>query len=75
MLDTEGKDLPEDVASFIARGTIDDKRISSFVLLTSKKNIEWYRIDAGDQTAGSIRVIKTNCATEVPLTRATAFAP
>lgn len=58
VLDTEGKDLPEDVASFFARGTIDDKRISSFVSRTSKKNIEWYWVDAGDQAAGSIRVIE-----------------
>ena len=47
VLDTEGEELPEDVASFFARGTIDEKRISSFVSLTSKKNIQWNWIDAG----------------------------
>lgn len=57
VLDTEGKDLPEDVASFFAQGPIDKKRIFSFVPLVEKKNIEWRWIDAGDQKAGSIRVI------------------
>src|SRR5713101_6019755 len=31
VLDTEGKPLPEDVASFFAHGSIDEKRIASFV--------------------------------------------
>jgi len=58
VLDTEGEDLPEDVATYFARGPIDEKRMLSFPQLVEKKNIEWHWIDAGDQMAGSIRVIK-----------------
>lgn len=58
VLDTEGESLPEDVASFFSRGPIGEKGIASFKPLMIKKNIEWRSIDAGDQTAGSIRIIK-----------------
>jgi len=34
VLDTEGKPLPEDVASFFAYGSIDEKRLASFIPLT-----------------------------------------
>jgi hypothetical protein len=58
VLDTEGKPLPEDVASFFAHGSIDEKRLASFIPLTQKSNIEWCWVDVGDRRAGSIRVIK-----------------
>lgn len=58
ILDTEGNPLPEDVASFFAYGSIDAKTLAAFGGLTAKKNIEWYWIDAGDRSAGSIRVVK-----------------
>lgn len=58
VIDTEGNPLPEDVTAFFAKGPIDAGRIQSFIPLVSKKNIEWVWIDAGDQKAGSIRVIK-----------------
>ncbi len=58
VLDTEGKALPEDVASFFAHGAIDEMQMASFKPRVEKKNIEWYVVDAGDQKAGSIRVIK-----------------
>lgn len=58
VLDTEGKDLPEDVASFFAYGSIDETRLAAFIPLMARKNIEWYWVDAGDGSAGSIRVIK-----------------
>lgn len=58
ILDTEGDPLPKDVASFFAKGSIDDRRIASFVPLMNKKGIEWYWDDAGDKNAGSIRVVK-----------------
>ena len=68
VLDTEGKPLPEDVASFFAYGRIDEKRLASFPPLMTKKNIEWYWVDAGDQKAGSIcamkRAIKKNEVTQ-----------
>lgn len=62
VMDTEGKPLPQDVASFFAHGTIDQKRITSLLPLVEKKGIEWCWIDAGDGKAGSIRV------TERPVT-------
>jgi hypothetical protein len=58
VLDTEGKDLPNDVACFSARGSIDKDRIDSFIRIMSKKGIEWCWVDAGDKKAGSIRVIR-----------------
>ncbi len=58
VLDTQGDPLPEDVASFFAQGAIDDGHLKSFAKLIGKKGIEWYCVDAGDQKAGSICVIK-----------------
>lgn len=58
VMDTEGEPLPEDVASFFAHGPINEMSINSFIPLMSKKQIEWYWVDAGDKKAGSIRVIK-----------------
>lgn len=58
VMDTEGDDLPEDVASFYAKGPINENRLSSFTSLLEKKNIEWYPVDAGDQRAGLIRAIR-----------------
>src|SRR5262249_20011276 len=58
VIDTTGKPLPKDVASFFARGAIDDTKLRSFEPLLKRKSIEWYWIDAGDQNAGSIRVVQ-----------------
>jgi len=58
VMDTVGKDLPEDVAAFPAQGSIDAGQVTSCVSLMNKKNIECCWIDAGDQKAGSIRVVK-----------------
>jgi len=58
VIDTEGSPLPKDVTAFFAQGAIDGGRIQSFIPLVNKKNVEWAWIDAGDQKAGSIRVIK-----------------
>lgn len=58
VLDTEGDPLPQDVAAFFAHGPIDEHQVASFAPLTRKKNIEWCWVDAGDQKAGSIDVIK-----------------
>ena len=58
VLDTEGEPLPEDVASFFAQGSIDEEKFDFFARLISKKSIEMCLVDAGDQNAGSIRVIK-----------------
>jgi hypothetical protein len=56
--DTKGKPLPEDVASFFARGEMDEIKLRSFEPLLKKKSIEWCWVDAGDQKAGSIRVVQ-----------------
>lgn len=56
VMDTEGDDLPRDVASFFATGPIDAGRLASFIPLMRKKNIEWCWVDAGDQRAGAIGV-------------------
>jgi hypothetical protein len=58
LMDTEGRDLPKDVWSFYAQGTVDAERIASFKEPLRKKNIDWHWIDAGDLKAGSIGVIK-----------------
>ena len=63
VLDTEGKPLPVDVATYFARGVIDETQLKSFRLYVEKKNIEWYPVDEGDLNAGSIRVI-TRAANE-----------
>jgi len=57
-LDTEGKDLPADVASFFARGAITAEQMASFEPLMFKKNIELYWVDTGDRSAGLIRVLR-----------------
>lgn len=58
VLDTEGKDLPRDVASFFATGKIEAAHFSAFKSLIEKKNIEYYLVDAGDRKAGSIQVVR-----------------
>jgi hypothetical protein len=58
VLDTEGKPLPQDVNSFFACGPIDGGRLAYFMSVMEKKSIEWYWVDAGDQKAGSIRVMR-----------------
>ena len=55
VMDTEGEDLPADVAAFFARGPIRESEIGRFRELTGSKNILWADLDAGDAQAGSIR--------------------
>jgi hypothetical protein len=57
-LDTDGAELPRDVWSFYAQGAVAPARIASFAEPLGKRNIEWSWVDAGDQRAGSIRVLK-----------------
>jgi hypothetical protein len=59
VMDTEGKPLPEDVASFFAHGPTDEKRILSFIPMMGKKKIESNFVDAGDRNAGLISVRST----------------
>jgi hypothetical protein len=55
VMDTEGRDLAQDVAAFFARGPIRAAEIGRFRELTGRKNILWADLDAGDAKAGSIR--------------------
>ena len=55
-MDTEGVELPEDVAAFYATGVIDEVKLGSFVSRMNKNNIEYNRFDGGDNSAGAITV-------------------
>src|SRR5262249_1129474 len=55
VIDTEGKELPQDVARFFARGPIGEVEIAAFRQRTNRKNIVWGDLDAGDGEAGFIR--------------------
>ncbi len=57
VMDTDGDELPEDVASFVARGQINEQQMESFSFLLARKNIDWHWIDAGDRKAGSVSVV------------------
>lgn len=56
VVDTEGDPLPEDVQAFTAIGEINEERIMSFRPMVEKNNIIWSWMDAGDNSAGYIRV-------------------
>jgi len=58
VLDTEGRDLPKDVACFTAEGAMEEGHIDWFVRLMSRKHIRCEMIDAGDGGAGAIRIVK-----------------
>ncbi|MDR3405889.1 MAG: ImmA/IrrE family metallo-endopeptidase [Chthoniobacter sp.] len=58
VMDTEGKPLPEDVACYVAKGTIDGKRLAEFDAALGRKNIECYSVDAGDRRAGMIELLR-----------------
>lgn len=66
VMETEGKDLPQDVASFFAQGSIDGKKIATFLPQMAKKNITCCWLDAGDQKAGSIRVLQRGTKDKEP---------
>jgi hypothetical protein len=58
VLDTEGKELPEDVYFSPAHGPIGENEISNYRRRTNNKNIVWDDLDAGDGKAGSIQCVK-----------------
>lgn len=58
VMDTEGNPLPEDVKSFSAHGVICPSRLIEFQQKLKERNIVWKTIDAGDNRAGSIRIIQ-----------------
>lgn len=58
VMDTEGEQLPEDVAVFYARGPVDKNKINAFIPLIERRKIEWRWMDAGDGYGGGIKVIQ-----------------
>lgn len=58
VMDTEGQELPQDVATFFAQGIIDQTRLNGFRTLIAAKHIDWHLVDAGDTSAGLIKVLK-----------------
>lgn len=56
VLDTDGKDLPEDVVMFIAQGAIDREQFDTYVSRMNNRGIFVRKIDAGDGSAGSISI-------------------
>lgn len=66
VIDTEGKPIPDDVASFFAHGRVDEKQFASFQTQIAKRAIEWVWVDAGDQRAGSIRVVRRGTKDKEP---------
>lgn len=58
ILDTEGEPLPEDARTFVAKGEISEARIHEFEPVLARKNIDCLWVDAGDHSAGQIRVVK-----------------
>jgi hypothetical protein len=58
VMDTEGRELPQDVASFFAHGSIGESELGAFRQRTGRKNILWDDLDAGDGQAGSIRCVR-----------------
>jgi IrrE N-terminal-like domain len=55
VMDTEGRELPKDVAAFFAQGPVGEGSLARFRILLGKKNIHWHDLDAGDARAGWIR--------------------
>lgn len=57
VIDTEGKELPQDVSAFWARGNITAFTIADLVRSLPKRNINVETFDGGDNSAGSIRTL------------------
>ena len=49
VMDTKGALLPEDVASFVAHGDVDEATVGRFRTLAGRKGIDVQPRDAGDQ--------------------------
>lgn len=57
-MDTEGEPLPKDVSSFVAQGNIGQEELLSLQALLARRGITVSWVDAGDRSAGFIRVIR-----------------
>jgi len=56
--DTEGRPLPQDVFCFTAQGVMTEAELALMLKRIEEKNIEIYKMDAGDRSAGAIRVVR-----------------
>lgn len=64
--DTEGKDLPQGVASFFASGSISQEQLASYRAILKKKSIDSLEVDTGDRNAGLIRVVSRGSSPKEP---------
>lgn len=58
VMDTVGADLPKDVEAFPAKGPVTPAQIAGIPEMLTNSGIECLAHDAGDQRAGSIRVVQ-----------------
>jgi hypothetical protein len=58
VVDTEGRDLPADVAFFPAHGPIDNARVGALCTRIARQNIVVRGFDGGDRSAGSIQLLR-----------------
>lgn len=65
VLDTAGERLPEGVQMFPASGPVNDDQLHRLRMTLLRNSIEWMDIDAGDASAGWIRVLEP-CTKENP---------
>jgi hypothetical protein len=68
VLDTEGKQLPEDVSAFVVHGAVTVSELQSCERALLKRGIHWQWVDAGDRSAGSIGVVSADPSTNEPST-------
>lgn len=68
ILDTEGKDLPEDATMFPATGEITDKRLAQFIKRVERKSIIVSFIDRGDGEAGRVQRSDSKSKKEITTT-------
>lgn len=64
--DTEGKPLPDGVAAFAAHGAMTAAALEGYAHKVGKKYIAWNEVDAGDGSAGSIKVVSRAAESDQP---------
>ena len=60
VVDTDGRALPDDVASFLSSGPVATTVFPVFIDRLRRKRIEWCWDDAGDRSAGAITCVARN---------------
>lgn len=64
--DTEGEPLPAGMNPFAATGDMDAERLAGFAKKLARRNIAWHWLDAGDGSAGYIRVVQESTGEKIP---------